>query len=55
MTDAISELWWRDDENNKKCIGSRGGNYATQRIKKVWALESFTLLTWPCWLNSCGG
>jgi hypothetical protein len=42
--DVISQFWWGDDDQGKKCIGTHGGNYASQRRKEVWVSRISTLL-----------
>jgi hypothetical protein len=45
ITDIISQFWWGDDDQSKKCTGILGGKCAFQRRKGVWALGIHTLST----------
>jgi hypothetical protein len=43
ITDIISQFWWGDDDQSKKCIGTLGGKCASQRRREAWVLGIFIL------------
>jgi hypothetical protein len=54
MMDAISQFWWGDDENSKKCTRWHGGSSVTPKEMEVWGLGIFTHSILLCWVNRCG-
>jgi hypothetical protein len=55
ISDAISQFWWGDEEEQKHMHWKLGGNYVYQRRVEVWDLEICNVLIYLCLQNRFGG
>jgi hypothetical protein len=41
ITDLVTQFWWGNDKQHKKCFGFLGESYAIRRVKVAWGLGLF--------------